>query len=90
MPQAKEYLVNSISTSKKIEGSLQAKKELKGNLDKTKSLVGGIQYGTPTVNYARVINKPKINTVELSAGDNSFGKLGVFKLTNSEIEDLLK
>lgn len=61
-------------------------------------LIGSLRFGarmvtpsTPsgTNDYEKLINKPKINTVVL-IGDKSFEELGLNRLTNTEIENLLK
>lgn len=39
--------------------------------------------------YEHLINKPKINTVEL-VGDKSFEQLGLERVTNTEIENMFR
>lgn len=48
----------------------------------------GIPKATVVKNYEQLINKPKINGVEL-IGDKSFPDLGLESLSNIEIENLL-
>ncbi len=45
--------------------------------------------GAGTKDYEKLINKPRVNTIEL-VGDKSFADLGLRPLTNLEIEALLQ
>lgn len=88
-----------------VDGELHSYKEItpqssveESNIDAKAELNGDLRFGaefvTPsapsgTNDYEKLINKPKINTVVL-IGDKSFEELGLNRLTNTEIENLLK
>lgn len=64
-----------------MSGSLSAETSMSGTLKMPRSTV--------EKDYEKLINKPKINGVELIQ-DKSFEELGVSPMTNSEILEILK
>lgn len=76
---------------RKISGSISAS-SITGNTSAISSIDGEIMYSDGkggTSDYEKLINKPKIEGVEL-IGDITFNQLNLSRVTNSELEDMLK
>lgn len=92
-------IIGTAETSEKLTGTLEAVGTLTGELSSKASLTGtlsgvngleGVLNNPDKVyvyDYHRLENKPSINAVELY-DDKSFEELGVYELTNTELEEI--
>lgn len=77
--------------NKKITGKISSGSIIGGMVSRY-AVDGTINYGDGrggTSDYERLINKPRIEGVEL-IGDMTFSQLNLSKITNSDLEEMLK
>lgn len=78
IPDSLQLVGKLTSTDQSIRGSLSPKSAM---------VTGGLD-GHGTKDYEHLVNKPKINHVEL-VGDKSFPELGIRTISSGEILDIL-
>ena len=73
--------------SKNVLGGIKVGKNLSIDEDGTLNAQAGGSGGT--TNYEYLLNKPKINSVEL-VNNKTFKDLGINEITNTELEEIFK
>lgn len=85
-------LTGQVSTITQLSSDINIESDLSGSLRTNLKMIGKLSVansGGGTYNYDYLINKPKINNVEL-VQNKSFENLGIHEVTNTELNEMFK